>query len=166
MRQDISKDVAILGMYTSLMLIASYIESFITFPLLTPGIKLGIGNSFVIYLLYRYGCKRAFVVSTMRVILAGFMFGNAFTIIYSLVGAIMSLFLMYVAKMTGLFSVIGVSVLGALGHNIGQLIVAMVLLKTMSVSYYFTILMISGVVTGIIVGRLTISIIKRVYKIN
>ena len=82
------KKVALLGVFLALALICSYIESLIPFYFGVPGMKLGLTNIVVVLLLYFYGTKEALAVSFMRILLAGFMFGNAFSILYSLAGGL------------------------------------------------------------------------------
>lgn len=157
--------VAELGMYVSVMIIASYLETWISFPFLTPGIKLGLSNLFVVLILYLHGWKSATIVSLIRVVLVGFMFGNLYTIMYSLSGAVLSLMWMHLGKSLNKLSVVGVSILGAIGHNIGQMLMAIMLLKTLSIRYYFMVLLISALVTGMIIGKLVEKILGRMLKV-
>lgn len=153
---------ALCGMYLALSLICSYIESFITLPFVTPGIKLGLTNIIIVFIIYTQGIRVATLVSVIRVLLVSSLFGNGFTIIYSIAGACVALVAMLLAKKVDCFSVVGVSIIGALGHNVGQLVVAMVLLNTTSVVYYFIVLLLSALITGTIIGVLVKQIIGRV----
>ena len=108
------KKVALLGVFLALALICSYIESLIPFYFGVPGMKLGLTNIVVVLLLYFYGTKEALAVSFMRILLAGFMFGNAFSILYSLAGGLLSLFVMALLKKTGWFHMIAVSICGGI----------------------------------------------------
>ncbi len=157
--------VAYLGVLTALALIFSYVESLIPVYFAVPGIKLGLANVVVVLVLYQMGVKEAYLVSTVRVILAGFMFGNLMSILFSLAGCSLSIFAMYFIYKKPSFSVIGVSVIGAVFHNLGQVIVAMIIVESFSVMYYFAVLMVSGVVTGIIIGIVVVEMRKRL-KIN
>ena len=159
------KKVALLGVFLALALICSYIESLIPFYFGVPGMKLGLTNIVVVLLLYFYGTKEALVVSFMRILLAGFMFGNAFSILYSLAGGLLSLFVMALLKKTKKFSSVGVSVAGGIFHNVGQIIVAMIVLETKALAYYLPILILSGLVAGILIGILSGILTKRLNPI-
>ena len=130
-----------------------------------PGIKLGAANSVILILLYRIGVKETFIVNVTRVVLAGFLFGSMASILYSLSGAAVSLFVMVFLKKTDRFSISGVSMAGGVFHNIGQLIMAALVLKTSAVWYYLPVLIISGSITGLLIGFLTGEICKRISNI-
>ncbi|MCD7883567.1 MAG: Gx transporter family protein [Lachnospiraceae bacterium] len=152
---------AYLGMFTALAMILSYVESLFPSFYGIPGVKLGLANSMSLVILILIGVPGAFCVSVLRVILSGFLFGNLFSIAYSLAGALLSLSVMALSKKTGVFSVIGISILGGISHNIGQLIVAIFLVENLNLLYYFPILLFSGLVTGLIIGILSMEILKR-----
>ena len=119
-----------------------------------------------VLLLYFYGTKEALTVSFMRILLAGFMFGNAFSIIYSLAGGLLSLTVMALLRKKGGFSVIGVSIAGGVFHNIGQLIIASVIVETFSVMYYVPVLLIAGLVTGLLIGIASDGMLKRLANLE
>ena len=147
-----SKRAAMLGILTALALILSYIESMIPFFPGIPGIKLGFANLVMVLLLYHMSFKDALFVSVVRVLAAGFLFGNLVSIIFSLVGGILSLLAMYGLKKIQVFSIIGVSISGGCMHNIGQFLVAMLTVQTQGLIYYLPALLISGVITGFFIG--------------
>ena len=147
-------DVALSGLFVSVSLVLSYIEAIIPINLPVPGMKLGLANIVIIWVLYSMGIKAAAIVSLVRVILAGFMFGNMYSIIFSMAGALLSLITMYFLKKIKAFSIIGVSIAGGVMHNAGQIIVSMIVLENVRMAYYFPALMISGVVAGIAIGLL------------
>ncbi len=149
---------AYFGVFTALALIFSYLESLIPIQFGIPGIKLGLANLLTVILLYKRNAKEALLLSAVRVILSGFMFGNLFSIVYSLAGGIMSLLVMAVLKRSGKFSVIGVSAAGGVSHNIGQLLAAV---ETYRVGYYFPVLLIAGVLTGLLIGTAAEQVLKR-----
>lgn len=151
-----------MGIYTALALIFSYVELLIPFHIGVPGIKLGLANVVIVIVLYKMGWKEAYIISITRVILAGFLFGNLASILFSLAGCLLSLSMMFILYKREIFSVIGVSVIGAIFHNLGQILVAMMVVNTFSVAYYFPVLMIAGVVTGIIIGFLAKEMILRI----
>ena len=152
---------AYFGVFTALALIFSYLESLIPIQFGIPGIKLGLANLLTVILLYKRNAKEALILSAVRVILSGFMFGNLFSIVYSLAGGIMSLLVMAVLKRSGKFSVIGVSAAGGVSHNTGQLMVAMAAVETYRVGYYFPVLLIAGVLTGLLIGTAAEQVLKR-----
>ena len=144
-----SGKAAFLGVMTAAALMLSYIESlFILVPGI-PGIKLGFANLAVVLCLYRYGWKEALFLNAVRIALAAFLFGSMFTMLYSLAGAACAFAAMVLAKRLKLFSVVGVSVLGGVCHNLGQLAVAVAVLGG---SWYLPWLMLAGCVTGIFIG--------------
>jgi heptaprenyl diphosphate synthase len=152
---------AYFGVFTALALIFSYLESLIPIRFGIPGIKLGLANLLTVILLYKRNAREALLLSVVRVILSGFLFGNLFSIVYSLAGGILSLFVMAVLKGTGRFSVMGVSAAGGVFHNMGQLLVAMAAVETYRVGYYFPVLLIAGVVTGLLIGTVAEQVLKR-----
>ena len=144
--------VAYFGVFTALALIFSYVETLIPINFGIPGAKLGLANLVIVTVLYKARWQDAFLLSVIRIVLAGFIFGNLFAILYSLAGGLLSLAAMTMIKQRGSFSVIGVSMAGGVTHNIGQLIVAMLVVETYQVGYYLPVLMISGLVTGALIG--------------
>ncbi|SHJ21518.1 Gx transporter family protein [Hespellia stercorisuis] len=158
--------VAYFGVFVALALIFSYVESLIPIQIGVPGIKLGLANLIVVIALYKMGVKEAYLLSVTRVILAGFIFGSMFSILYSLAGGLLSLTVMALLRRTGKFSVIGVSVAGGVFHNVGQLIVAALVVETFQVGYYFPVLMVAGIITGIVIGILSNEMLKRLRDIQ
>lgn len=143
---------AYLGVFTALALIFSYIETLIPIHFGIPGVKLGLANLIVVAALYKMGTKDAVILSVARIVLSGFLFANLFSIIYSLAGGLLSLAVMAALKKRESFSVMGVSMAGGIFHNVGQLIVAMLVVETFSVAYYLPVLLVAGVITGLLIG--------------
>lgn len=141
-----------LGFFLALALILSYVESLIPFSFGIPGIKLGLPNLVVVLLLYRSGVKDALLVNYARIILSGFLFGSLYSILYALAGAVLSFCAMLAGRRAGCFSAVGVSVLGGVFHNIGQIVVAMLVVETYYVGYYMPFLIAAGTVTGAVLG--------------
>ncbi len=148
-----TKRVAFLGLAVSLALILSYVESLLP-PLwaAVPGIKMGLANVVLVFLLYRFSWREAAVVSLVRILLASMLFGTPMTMIYSLAGASISLVLMALLHRTDRFSTVGVSVVGGVMHNLGQILTAMLILQTEQIGYYMLILTVTGTVAGVCVG--------------
>ena len=97
----------------------------------------------------------------VNVLLSGFLFGNLSMILYSMAGGIFSLAIMVLLRKTGGFSIQGVSIAGGVFHNIGQLLLAMMIVETYQVGYYFPVLLISGLVTGLLIGIVSSEVLKR-----
>ena len=110
--------------------------------------------------------KEAYLLSVVRVLLSGLLFGNYFSIIYSLAGGILSLSAMALLKRNGGFSVMGVSIAGGVFHNIGQLAVAMLVVETFSVVYYVPVLLVAGMFTGLLIGIAANEMLKRLVNLN
>lgn len=158
--------VAYLGVFTALALIFSYVETLIPISFGIPGVKLGLANLIIVIALYKMRLSEAYLLSVVRVVLSGFIFGNYFSIIYSLAGGLLSLTAMACLKKNDGFSVMGVSVAGGVCHNIGQLIVAMLVVETFSVAYYVPVLLVAGVATGLVIGLVANGMIRRLKDIQ
>lgn len=156
------KKTAYLGLFAAIAIIFGYVESLIPFFAGIPGMKLGLANLAVLFILEKYSWKEAALVSTVRILVIGFLFGNMFSILYSLAGAALSLTVMTLIKKFSGFSILGISVAGGVSHNIGQLIVASLIVENTSLLYYAPALLISGVVTGLLIGLLAGEITKRI----
>ena len=157
--------VAYFGVFTALALIFSYVESIIPINFGIPGVKLGLANLIVVIALYRMSIRETYILSVVRIVLTGFMFGNLFAILYSLAGGMLSLTTMCILKKTDKFSVYGVSMAGGVFHNIGQLIMAAIVLESVSIGYYFPVLLISGLVTGFVIGVVSHEMMNRLKKL-
>ena len=148
-----TKQTALLGLCAAIALVLAYVEALLP-PIVAaiPGVKLGLPNIILIFLLYRCGVKQAAVVSLVRILLLLWIFGNAMSFYYSLAGAALSLTAMALLKRADFLSTVGVSVAGAVLHNVGQVLVAMVLLNTAELGYYLIVLAIIGTVAGVFIG--------------
>ena len=153
-RNGKARRVALYGMLTALAFILSYVESLVPVTVGIPGVKLGLANLVVVIALYTLDLKGAFVISAVRIVLSGLTFGGLFSMLYSLAGGLLSFAVMAILSRKKLFGTVGVSVCGGVAHNIGQLLVAMAVLETESVWYYFPVLLISGSVAGVLIGLL------------
>ena len=151
-----------MGLLTALGLIIGYIEFLIPIPLGIPGVKPGFANIVIVWALYSLGPWEALMINGMRIFLSGFLFGNFSMILYSLAGAAVSFLCMCLAKKSGLFSMTGVSMIGGVMHNMGQLLGAMAVLETVSLVYYGPVLLTAGVITGLLIGIVTGEVKKRI----
>lgn len=156
------KKTAYLGLFLALALICSYIESLIPFYFGIPGVKLGLTNIVVILMLYDMGAKYALVISAARIFLAGLLFGNMFSILYSLAGGLLSFFCMAILKKTGRLKIISISAVGGITHNLGQIMVAAVVVENINLFYYYPVLLLAGVVTGVLIGIAAQEILLRI----
>ena len=154
------KRTAYIGVFLAFALILSYVESLVPFYFGIPGVKLGLANLAVVLALYLYGWKETVLLNMMRVLLAGFLFGNLFMIMYSMAGAVCSFLIMCFFKKTGSFSILGVSMAGGIFHNVGQIAVAYFVTKTAGVVYYLPVLFTAGMITGLLIGLLSKEIMK------
>ena len=157
-----AKKVATYGLLVALAFILSYIENLFPLSLAIPGIKLGLANLVVVTALYSMGAKEAFVLSLLRILLVSFTFGNLSMMLYSIAGGMLSWLLMTIFRKTKLLSMTGVSIIGGIAHNIGQIVVAILVVETFDIAYYLPFLMIAGVITGAVIGILGAMINKRV----
>lgn len=158
--------VAYFGVFTALALIFSYVESLIPIQLGIPGVKLGLANLIIVIALYKMRLSEVFLLSIVRILLSGFLFGNYFSILYSLAGGLLSLVVMALLKKMGDFSVMGISMAGGVFHNVGQLVVAMMVVETFSVGYYLPVLLVAGLVTGFLIGVAAGEMLKRLVNIQ
>ena len=157
---------AYFGVFIALALIFSYVETLIPIQVGIPGVKLGLANLVVVVVLYKMGIKEAYTLAVVRVILSGFLFGNLFSIVYSLAGGLLSLTVMVALKRTKAFSLLGIRAMGGVFHNVGQLIMAALVLESLSIGYYLPVLLISGLVTGILIGIISGEMLKRLNRIE
>ena len=150
----LNSDIALYGMFISVALIMSYIESIIPISIPIPGVKLGLANIVIVWVLYVMDFKAALLISLLRVAIAGLLFGNLYSIIFSAAGALISLIVMVILKRSKHFKVLGVSIAGGVCHNIGQILVAMIVLENARLISYLPVLMASGVIAGAAIGVL------------
>ena len=177
-----------LGLLLAMALILSYVESLIPFSFGIPGIKLGLPNLIILLLLYdgaengsahtenhfgrrpveifTTGEREALLVNGMRIVLSGFLFSNLYAILYALAGAVFSFLAMLAGRRTKWFSMMGVSVLGGVFHNVGQLLVAMAVVETLAVACYVPFLIVAGTVTGALLGFVGMELLPYLRRIG
>lgn len=157
-----AKKVAYLGIMTALAMVLGWLESLVPVVVFAPGIKLGIANVVTLFVLYRFGWKEAAVISLLRVFLISLLFGNFSVFLYSVAGAIFSLLTMALLKHSHKFSIMAVSAVGGVMHNLGQLCMAIFLVRSIVLGYYFPVILLSGVIAGILVGLLGAYLHKKI----
>ena len=158
--------VAYFGVFTALALIFSYVESLIPINFGIPGVKLGLANLITLIALYKMSVKEAFLISIARVVLSGFIFGNLFAILYSLAGGLLSLTIMTWFKRSNKFSIYGISMAGGVFHNVGQLMMAILVVESVTIAGYLPVLLVSGLLTGLVIGAVSGETLKRIDKIK
>ena len=166
-QRHLIKRLAYLGVCTSIALGLAWVESLIP-PLYAaiPGIKLGLPNIAILFILYRYSVWDAAAVSFVRIVIVALLFGNPMTFAYSLAGAALSLLGMALLKRVRFFSTVGGSVVGAVLHNVGQVLAAVILLETTMLWYYLIVLLLTGTASGIFVGLCGGFAVKRFHSKN
>mgnify|MGYP003398665116 FL=1 len=149
-----TKQVAMMGMLVGVALVLSYIEAMIPIPMGIPGAKIGLANLAIVVALYLFGEKKAFGIAIIRLLLVAFTFGNVAAFLYSLGGMLLSFFTMAILRKTGKFSIVSVSCMGGVMHNMGQLVMAFFILQTQVLWTYLPVLILTGVISGVVIGIL------------
>lgn len=158
-----TRKIALLGVLTSVALVLSYLEAMLP-PISTavPGIKMGLPNIIIIFVLYKFGIKEATTVSLIRVFIVSLLFGNVMTLAYSVAGAVLSILLMTIMIKSDLFSTIGVSIVGGISHNLGQILIAIFLFDTIQIGYYMIVLAVTGTIAGVVIGIIASILINKI----
>ncbi len=154
------KTVARMSVMTALAVLLGYVEGLFPPPVAIPGIKLGLANVIIILMLYTVGVKQSWTVAVMKVSLCALLFGSATSFLYSVCGAVLSLAVMTLAKRSHLFSIVGVSSLGGIFHNMGQLICAYFFIGKGAL-LHIPVLCLCGAVCGVLTGIASRIILKR-----
>ena len=157
-----TKKIAVLALAIALAMILSFVESQIPAFVAIPGVKIGLANIAVVFVLYKLGWKEAVLISLVRVFMVSVLFVTAVSLFYSVAGAVLSLTGMVLLRKTGLFSTVAVSVTGGVLHNVGQILMACLLLETNVIVYYLPFLILSGVIAGVVIGVVAAIMVKRV----
>ncbi len=148
-----TKKLTFLGLLAALSIILSFVETLLP-PIYAavPGIKIGLANIVNIFLLYKFSVKDTVSVTLVRVLTVALLFGNMMTLSYSIAGAVLSITVMALLKKTNLFSTVGVSIAGGVAHNLGQIIIAILITSTIEIGYYMIFLCLSGIISGTLIG--------------
>lgn len=153
--------ISFIALFTALAMMFSYIEALFPINVGVPGAKLGIANLAIIFVLYSFGAKPAIAVNVLRIAMNGLLFSGIFGMLFSLAGGLLSIFTMIALKRTGLFSIIGVSIAGGVIHNVGQLLTAALLISNVRIFLYFPFLLFSGLISGTIIGVISLLVLRR-----
>ena len=159
-----AKKVTFLGLSIALAMILSFVEHQIPALVAVPGVKVGLPNIVMVFLLYRVGWRETVTVSIIRIILVSMLFGNVQTMTFSIAGAVLSLLGMILLQKTSWFSCIAVSVTGGILHNVGQIIAAIFWTGTAQIAFYLPVLLISGTIAGVLIGILAGLMVKKLEK--
>ena len=161
------KKTVVLAMFVTIALILAYVESLLP-PVwaAVPGIKVGLPNIIIVAVLYSFGVKEACAVSFMRICIAALLFGTPLTLAYSFAGAFLSMIIMIICKKIDRFSTLGVSVAGGVFHNLGQILLAMVIFERAEIGYYMAVLTVTGTLAGIFIGLAGAYFIKKVQQLK
>lgn len=165
MGQSRSKKAAVYGLLIALAMILSFAESRLPVFFAVPGMKLGLTNIVVLVTLYTFGAGQAGLVNLLRIVLVALLFGNTVGFFYSLAGGLLSYLIMILLKKTGKFGIMCVSISGAVAHNAGQIIVAIILAGNKGIAWYFTVLWFAGMVSGSVIGFLGGILVKRLGRV-
>ena len=157
------KKVALCGVLSALALVLGYLEHLVPLPIGIYGIKLGLSNLAVIVPLYLLGAPAAIIINVVRIALSSILFGNVASLAYSLAGAALAIVAMLALKISKKFSAVGVSIAGGIAHNVGQMIVAVILVDNLKIAFYLPVLLISGAITGALIGICSLPIIKNTH---
>ncbi|RKM60850.1 Gx transporter family protein [Butyrivibrio sp. XB500-5] len=144
--------ITLYGIFAALAMILSYVELQIPAFFAVPGMKLGLTNIVVVVALYVLGEKSAFFINLIRILVVSLLFGTVMSLWFSLAGGVLSTLIMILLKRCDKFSPVGVSAAGGITHNIGQIMIAMILLQTKFIVWYLPALWLSGVVSGVVIG--------------
>ncbi|MFA9398170.1 MAG: Gx transporter family protein [Clostridiaceae bacterium] len=162
-----TKRLLLLSLFSAQACILFIIESLIPIPFIAPGAKLGLANIIILFCLYTYGLKDSLIVLFMKIFITTIFVGSMSTFIYSFSGGLLSLILMYIFKTLGNknISIIGVSIIGALSHSIGQIIIASIIINNINILYYLPYLLMSSLATGFLIGLIDKHLILSLNKL-
>ncbi len=158
-----TREITRIAFLTSLSLLLSYIEVLLPSFVPIPGVKLGLANIAVVFALYTLTFPDAILLSLLRVFISSLLFGNILSLLYSLSGALVSILLMYILKKLHCGE-ISVSIAGGVSHNTAQLFTAILILKSKALTYYLPLLLLSGAITGAIIGLISSFVLERMEK--
>ena len=160
-----TRKIAYMGMFIAVAMVFSYVESLIPVNIAVPGVKLGLANLVTIVVMFKIDVRSAWVISLIRVVLSALLFGNLSIMVYSLAGAVLSLLVMTLCKKLKIFGLLGTSILGAVSHNAGQIIMAAILMKSGNIMLYIPVLCISGTIAGICIGLAGAVLVRNLPKL-
>ncbi len=149
-----------IGILVGAALVLGYVERLIPLPFALPGIKLGLANTVLLYGLYMMTWRNTMTLMVLKVLLSGILFAGFSGALYSFSGGLLSLVIMLLMMQYNDVSIVGVSISGAVAHNIGQVLMAMLVVQTRGLLLYLPVLMVSGVITGMLTGVIAKNVLK------
>ncbi|WP_071026704.1 Gx transporter family protein [Peptoniphilus raoultii] len=163
-----TRKIIFLSLLTALGLVLGFFESFMPLPLAIPGARLGLSNIVVLVTIVSFGYREGFALALLKTILLTFVTGSVSAFFYSFAGALLSSIAMVLAHrfLKKYLSLIGISEIGSFFHNLGQVLMASFMLKSMTIISYLPLLVILGIFTGYFVGLAGTYITRHLEKIN
>ncbi|MEI6132722.1 MAG: Gx transporter family protein [Bacillota bacterium] len=163
-----TRKLTFLAMFISLAMILSVVETWIPLPVVIPGVKLGLANIITVLVILKFGYKEAIIVVFLRCLLVSMLFGGPIIFLFSISGGlfstlVMSLLFRFFGKT---FSILGISIAGSMAHNIGQIVVASIIIGEAMIFTYLPILLVAGIFTGVFVGLLSTFINNSLKKLK
>ncbi|MCR4876298.1 MAG: Gx transporter family protein [Clostridiales bacterium] len=151
-----------MAILTALALALSWIERMIPLELVIPlpGVKLGLANTVTLFALYQLNLPAALLILIARCLLTALFSGNMTGLAFSLTGGLISMLVMALARRSRHLSAYGVSVLGAAGHNCGQILVAMILMHSLYIWGYLPYLLLIGTACGVATGAVSAGVLR------
>ena len=161
-----NKKISIYGLLIALAFVLSYIESLIPVFVAVPGMKLGLTNVVVLYAVYRMDVKAALIINAVRIVLVGLTFATAISFCFSIAGGMISTAAMLLMAKRTSFSMVSTSIVGGIMHNCAQIIVAIIMLNTTAVAWYFVLLWFCGILTGAVIGIVGSIVVRHIGSIE
>lgn len=159
------RKTAYLGLFCTVAILLGYVEALVPMSATVPGMKIGLPNLAVVTVLYLYSWREAALVSVVRIAVNGLLFGNLFSFSFSLAGGLFSLLAMTAVKALELFDCTGVSLVGGIAHNAGQIAAAVFLVDNIRIVYYFVPLVLTGLAAGVLIGLASGILIRRLARV-
>lgn len=158
--------IIVLSLFIAQSLVLYIVEGMLPVPFIAPGAKLGLANLITVIALYALPQKRdVCLILFLRVLLAAAFGGGINAFFYSAAGAVLSLGIMLILQASGKFSILGVSMAGGIFHNLGQVIIASLVVANIKIMLYLPILTIAGTGTGILIGLTSIFTLRHLKKL-
>ena len=160
-----TRNIALCGLLTAMMLVLGFIESLLPVATAVPGVKLGLSNGVLMFAMYMLDAPTAFLLMLLKVVLSGLLFGGVSAMMYAMAGGVASMLVMILFKRFN-FSMLFVSMLGAVAHNAAQVLLAMIVLHTRQLLYYLAVLTLIALVTGAVTGVAAQATVKHIHKLK
>lgn len=161
------KKLTTMAMLTAISMIVFLIEAQIPLPIAIPGVKLGVANVITLFAIWTLGRREAGVILLIRIVLGNLIVGSVMAMLYSLAGGLLCWVIMCLMKpITNRKHIWVMSIFGAMGHNVGQLAVAIFVSGTVSIAIYAPVLFLAGIVTGFFTGQCAQAVLNHMDKLR